>query len=112
DGDGNPILDDDGNQILRPGGSQGFPGYGPANEVDRSRSNISVYADGEFDLSKAFLVSVAGRFENYSDFGSTINGKLAMRFKATENLNVRGSISSGFRAPSLAQIYYNLRFTN
>ncbi|HET8803423.1 MAG TPA: TonB-dependent receptor [Aequorivita sp.] len=112
DGDGNPILDDDGNQILRPGGSQGFPGYGPTNEVDRSRSNISVYADGEFDLSEAFLISAAGRFENYSDFGSTINGKLAMRFKATENINVLGSVSTGFRAPSLAQIYYNLRFTN
>ncbi len=112
DKEGNPILDDDGNQILRPGGSQGFPGYGPENEVDRSRSNVSLYADGEFDLSEAFLVSIAGRFENYSDFGSTINGKLAMRFKATENLNVRGSVSTGFRAPSLAQIYYNLRFTN
>ncbi len=112
DEDGNPILDDDGNTIVRPGGSQGFPGYGPANEVDRSRSNISVYADGEFDLSEAFLISAAGRFENYSDFGSTINGKLAMRFKATEAINVRGSVSTGFRAPSLAQIYYNLRFTN
>ncbi len=112
DTDGNPILDDDGNQILRPGGSQGFPGYGPANEVDRSRSNISVYADGEFDLSEAFLLSAAARFENYSDFGSTVNGKLAMRFKATDNVNVRGSVSTGFRAPSLAQIYYNLRFTN
>lgn len=112
DEEGNPILDDDGNQILRPGGSQGFPGYGPANEVNRSRSNISAYVDGEFDISEAFLVSVAGRFENYSDFGSTINGKLAMRFKATENINVRGSVSTGFRAPSLAQIYYNLRFTN
>lgn len=112
DSDGNPILDDDGNQILRPGGSQGFPGYGPANEVDRSRSNVSIYADGEFDLSEAFLISAAGRFENYSDFGSTINGKLAMRYKATENINARGSISTGFRAPSLAQKYYNLRFTN
>ncbi len=112
DENGNPILDDDGKIQIRPGGSQGFPGYGPANEVDRSRSNVSIYADGEFDLSEAFLISAAGRFENYSDFGSTINGKLAMRFKATENLNFRGSISTGFRAPSLAQIYYNLRFTN
>ncbi len=112
DDEGNPILDDEGNQILRPGGSQGFPGYGPANEVDRSRSNVSVYADGEFDLSEAFLISAAGRFENYSDFGSTINGKLAMRFKATESINIRGSVSTGFRAPSLAQKYYNLRFTN
>ncbi len=96
----------------RPGGSQGFPGYAPANEVDRSRSNFSLYADGEFDLSEAFLLSAAARFENYSDFGSTLNGKLAMRLKASDNFNLRGSVSTGFRAPSLAQIYYNLRFTN
>jgi iron complex outermembrane receptor protein len=96
----------------RPGGSQGFPGYSPANEVDRSRSNFSLYADGEFDISEAFLLSAAARFENYSDFGSTLNGKLAMRLKASENVNIRGSLSTGFRAPSLAQIYYNLRFTN
>lgn len=107
-----PTVIIDGEEELRPGGSQGFPGYGPSNEVDRSRSNFSLYADGEFDLSEAFLLSTAARFENYSDFGSTINGKLAARFKATDNINIRGSISSGFRAPSLAQIYYNLRFTN
>lgn len=97
---------------LRPGGSQGFPGYGPANEVARSRSNLSLYADAEFDLSETFLVSAAARFENFSDFGSTLNGKLAARIKASDNFNIRGSVSSGFRAPSLAQIYYNLKFTN
>jgi len=97
---------------VRPGGSQGFPGYGPANEVDRSRSNASLYADGEFDLTEDFLVSVAGRYENYSDFGGTLNGKFATRYSITDNINLRGSVSSGFRAPSLAQIYYNLRFTN
>ncbi|WP_100612345.1 TonB-dependent receptor [Confluentibacter lentus] len=102
--------DDEGNP--RPGGSQGFPGYSPANAVDRSRSNLSLYADAEFDITDAFLISAATRFENFSDFGSTINGKLAARLKATDNINIRGSISTGFRAPSLAQIYYNLRFTN
>jgi iron complex outermembrane receptor protein len=96
----------------RPGGSQGFPGYSPLNEVDRTRSNISLYADGELDITEKFLIGAAARFEDYSDFGSTINGKLAMRFKVTDQINLRGSISSGFRAPSLAQIYYNLRFTN
>lgn len=103
---------DPGSGDPRPGGSQGFPGYSPANEVDRSRSNLSLYADGEFDLTETFLLSIATRFENYSDFGSTLNGKVAARFKAAENFNLRGSLSSGFRAPSLAQIYYNLRFTN
>lgn len=97
---------------LRPGGSQGFPGYSPANEVDRSRSNVSLYADGEFEFSDSFLLATAARFEHYSDFGSTINGKLAARYKASENINIRGSVGTGFRAPSLAQIYYNLRFTD
>ena len=107
-----PTVIIDGEEVPRPGGSQGFPGYGPANEVNRSRSNISLYADSEFDITETFLLSAAARFENYTDFGSTINGKLAARLKVSDNINVRGSISSGFRAPSLAQIYYNLRFTN
>lgn len=98
--------------IKRPGGSQGFPGYSPDNEVNRSRSNFSLYADGEFEFSDMFLLNAAARFENYSDFGSTLNGKLAARIKASDNINIRGSISTGFRAPSLAQIYYNLRFTD
>ena len=97
---------------FRPGGSQGFPGYSPANEVDESRTNISLYADSELDITESFLVSVAGRFEKYSDFGSTTNGKLSSRLKLSDNINLRGSFSTGFRAPSLAQIYYNLRFTN
>jgi iron complex outermembrane receptor protein len=97
---------------LRPGGSQGFPGYSPANEVKKNRSNVSLYTDAEFDVNDNLLVSTAIRFENYSDFGSTLNGKLAARLKATDNINFRGSLSTGFRAPSLAQVYYNLRFTN
>ena len=96
----------------RPGGSQGFPGYSPANEVDRSRSNLALYLDTEFDLTDAFLVSVAGRYEKYSDFGKTLNYKLAARYKVADALSIRGSVSSGFRAPSLVQIYYNLRFTD
>ncbi len=97
---------------LRPGGSQGFPGYSSANEVKKNRNNVSLYTDAEFDVTDNLLVSTAVRFENYSDFGSTLNGKLAARLKATDNINFRGSLSTGFRAPSLAQVYYNLRFTN
>jgi len=96
----------------RPGGSQGFPGYSPANEVNKSRNNFSLYTDAELDVTEAFMLSGAVRFENYSDFGSTVNGKLASRLKITDKINLRGSVSTGFRAPSLAQIYYNLRFTN
>ena len=120
DTDGRPITDpttqtqptDAGSGDPRPGGSQGFPGYSPLNEVDRSRSNVSLYADSEIDITDNFLLAGAVRFENYSDFGSTFNSKLAARLKVTEDINVRGSISTGFRAPSLAQIYYNLRFTD
>lgn len=96
----------------RPGGSQGFPGYSPANEVDRSRSSAALYVDSEIDISESFLLSGAMRYEYYNDFGSTFNGKLAARLKVTDNINLRGSVSSGFRAPSLVQVYYNLRFTN
>lgn len=120
DTNGNPITDpttqsapiDPISGEPRPGGSQGFPGYSPANEVNENRNNFSLYTDAELDISKAFMVSGAIRYENYSDFGSTVNGKLASRLKITNNINLRGSVSTGFRAPSLAQIYYNLRFTN
>ena len=109
-------VDSDGKLIpatlARPGSSQGFPGYSPSNEVDKNRSNLSLYADSEFDITKSFMVSAAARFENYSDFGSTVNGKLASRLKITDKINLRGSVSTGFRAPSLVQSYYGLHFTN
>ena len=104
--DKNPLL------VSRPGGSQGFPGYSPKNVVDESRSSFAAYVDTEFDVTKELLLSGAVRFENYSDFGNTLNGKIATRFKLTDNVNLRGSFSTGFRAPSLAQIYYNTSFTN
>jgi len=111
----NPELQDvavDSNGDELPGGSQGFPGYSPDNVVDRGRSNIGVYADLEYNTSDKFLVAAAVRYEDYSDFGNTFNFKLASRLKANDKLSFRGSISTGFRAPSLAQIYYNLIFTN
>ena len=100
------------NNIIRPGGSQGFPGYSPKNEVNKSRSNFSIYTDTEIDFSKKLMLGSALRYEYYSDFGSTLNFKLASRFKINKKMNLRSSFSTGFRAPSLAQIYYNLTFTN
>lgn len=94
------------------GGSQGFPGYSPANEVDKSRSNIGFYGDAELNVTDRWLVSGALRFEKYSDFGNTLNYKLATRYNVSSDLAFRASVSSGFRAPSLAQIHYNLIFTN
>lgn len=91
----------------RPGGSQVFPGFAPANELSRERSSVAGYLDLEADLSEKFLVSFATRFENYSDFGSTINFKLSTRYKITDNLNFRGAANTGFRSPSLHQINFN-----
>lgn len=98
--------------VPRPGGSQGFPGFSPKNEVDKGRNSKSLYVDTELDVSKIFLLSAALRFENYSDFGNTLNFKFGYRLKLTDHINLRGSFSSGFRAPSLAQIYFNTSFTN
>lgn len=80
--------------------------------MDRNRSNFSIYLDTEIDFSKKFMIGTALRYENYSDFGSTLNYKFAFRYKITQKFNLRGSYSTGFRAPSLAQSYYNLTFTN
>ncbi len=91
----------------RPGGSQVFPGFAPSNELSRQRSSIAGYLDLEADFSERFLASFATRFENYSDFGSTINFKVAARYKVSDNLNLRGAANTGFRAPSLHQINFN-----
>jgi len=96
----------------RPAGSQGFPGFQPRNEVKASRSNVGVYADAELDITKALLLAGAVRFENYSDFGSTVTGKLAARVKLSETFSLRATASTGFRAPSLAQVNFNTVFTN
>lgn len=93
-------------------GSQGFPGFQPRNQVDASRSNFGGYADVELDITKSWLISGAVRYEKYSDFGGTLNGKFATRVKVTDNFNLRGSISTGFRAPSLQQVYFNTIYTN
>lgn len=90
-----------------PAGVQVFPGYRPENEVDKWRNSIAGYIDIEADLSEKFLITGAIRYENYSDFGGTLNGKFATRIKAGENFNIRGAVSTGFRAPSLHQIYFN-----
>lgn len=98
----------------RPGGAQVFPGFRPVNEretQDANRQSVAVYGDVELDVTTKWLLAGALRFENYSDFGNTTNFKLATRYKLTDNINVRGAFSTGFRAPSLAQIYYNATAT-
>jgi iron complex outermembrane receptor protein len=92
-------------------GAQGFPGYQPNDEVNANRSTIGAYVDAEIDISPRFLLGGAVRFENYSDFGFTHNYKLATRYKITDRFNLRGSVSTGFRAPSLQQINFSSTFT-
>jgi len=88
-------------------GSESFGGFKPENESDDYRSNIGVYTDITADITKSFLVGGALRFENYSDFGTQLSWKLNSRVKlADDKLNIRGSLSSGFRAPSLHQLFY------
>jgi iron complex outermembrane receptor protein len=91
----------------RPGGSQVFPGFSPKNELSRQRSSVAGYLDIEADFSENFLVSFATRYEDYSDFGSTLNFKVATRVKAGENTNLRAAFNTGFRAPSLHQLNFN-----
>lgn len=96
----------------RPGGSQGFPGFSPANEINEQRTSVAAYVDAELDVSDEFLLGTAFRYENYSDFGNTLNLKMTYKYKLCDNVSLRGSFSTGFRAPSLAQIYFNTSFTN
>jgi iron complex outermembrane recepter protein len=93
-------------------GAQGFPGYSPADTVTATRNNVSAYIDAELNVSKELLISAAVRGENYSDFGGVLTYKIASRYKATDNLNIRGSISTGFRAPSLQQLNFSNTLTN
>lgn len=88
------------------GGAQSFPGLQPGNALDESRTNIGVYGGLDYDLSDNTFVGGALRFENYSDFGSNLSWKLnARQFLADKKGAIRASVSTGFRAPSLHQIY-------
>lgn len=93
-------------------GSQGFPGFSPADEIKAHRSNVSLYADGELNVTKEWLADAAVRYENYSDFGSVFTFKFATRYKVANNFNIRGSVSTGFRAPSLQQINFSNTLTS
>jgi iron complex outermembrane receptor protein len=94
------------------GGSQGFPGYQPSDAIKAHRDNLAAYADAELSVTQRWLLAAALRYEHYSDFGSTLNYKASTRYNLTEFLTLRGTYSTGFRAPSLAQINFNSTFTN
>ncbi|MGB5334043.1 MAG: TonB-dependent receptor [Woeseiaceae bacterium] len=90
-------------------GSSGFKGITPQDSGEFKRDNIAFYADVEHDVSDATLIQYALRYENFSDFGDTINGKVAFRYRASDAVALRGAISTGFHAPTPGQA--NVRTT-
>ncbi|HTI10154.1 MAG TPA: TonB-dependent receptor [Puia sp.] len=101
-----------GDTSYKASGSEGYPGYQPSDEGNAHRTNIGGYLDLALDVTKKWLVDGAARFENYSDFGFVNTYKLATRYKILDNLNLRGSVSTGFRAPTLQQINFSNTNTN
>jgi iron complex outermembrane recepter protein len=89
------------------GGAQGFAGWQPANVVNASRHDVAEYLDFETNLTDKLGTSLAVRHEDYSDFGNTTSGALAARYDFTDSFALRGSASTGFRAPSLGQEYFS-----
>ncbi|MCH7400191.1 TonB-dependent receptor [Belliella sp. DSM 107340] len=88
-------------------GAQVFAGFSPSTAGTWNRNNIGAYIDLDQEFTEGFNVAAALRFENYSDFGSTINYKIASRYKVSDAFILRASTSTGFRAPSMQQRFYS-----
>ncbi|TQF71592.1 TonB-dependent receptor plug domain-containing protein [Pseudoalteromonas luteoviolacea] len=99
------VLDAQGAPIAA-GGAQVLAGFSPASAVDESRSNVALFTEFDTYINADWNIVLATRLENYSDFGSTLTGKLASRYAINDSLSLRGAVSTGFRAPSLAQSSY------
>jgi len=97
--------------VLGGSGSQSFSGFSPANATNQTRTSESVYLEAETKFGD-LDVDGAARYENYSDFGDVLTGKLAARYDFTPNFALRGSVSNGFRAPSLQQSFITTTSTN
>ena len=89
------------------GGAQGYPGFTPTDAGTHRRHVAAVYVDLAVHPLRRLLIDAAGRYEHYSDFGSATIGKLTGRYALTRRLAVRATVSSGFRAPTLAEEYYS-----
>lgn len=87
-------------------GAQVFAGFTPPYAGNFNRNSVALYTDLELDVTKSFLITGALRFENYSDFGSTLNYKIASRLNIVKGLTIRAATSTGFRAPSMQQRFY------
>jgi iron complex outermembrane receptor protein len=100
---GVPILDGPNAGKIAPAGAQPVPGASPEEEVDGGRNNIAFYVELEKEWAGALLTSLAARYEDYSDFGSTTDFRFATRLSLTDSVNLRGSVGTAFRAPALPQ---------
>ena len=89
-----------------PGGAQVLPGFREESALTKTRYVLAGYGEFETDITKWLLANAAVRYEHYSDFGNTFNYKLASRVKLLPNVNLRAAASTGFRAPSIHQLYY------
>jgi iron complex outermembrane receptor protein len=92
--------------------AQVFPGFRPEDETDASRNNVAGYIDIELSPTEQLLIGLAGRAEDYSDFGRTTDAKVALRYELKRGLAVRGAMQTGFRAPSLGQSHFSAVSTN
>lgn len=111
-GEPGSYIDADGLNFGGNAGSQGFPGFQPADVTNRRRSSYAGYADWEVTLTEALTLDAALRTEHYSDFGSSTIGKLSGSYRLTPQWLLRGAASTGFRAPSLQQLYFSSTFTD
>lgn len=84
-------------------GTSGVPGHSIDDAGSWNRDSASAYIDVETDVTDKWLVNLAGRYDDFSDFGDTVNGKFATRYEFTEAFAMRGSVSTGFRAPTPGQ---------
>ena len=84
-------------------GSNGFTGFHPDAAGENDRGSYATYLDLETNVTKDVLVELAGRYEDYETFGDTLNGKASTRWQATNYMALRGSVSTGFRAPTVGQ---------
>ena len=88
-------------------GSNGFPGFPPGDAGSNTVHAYGAYLDLESDLTERLLLGAALRYENYPEFGDTLDGKVSARLQLADNFAVRGSASTGFRVPTAGQA--NLR---
>ncbi len=87
-------------------GAANFPGFGPTSAISRSRHNYSAYVDVAVTPIENLLIDLAGRYEDYSDFGDATVGKLTARYDFSPALAIRGTVATGFRAPTLPEQFY------